>query len=56
MSAVTLVAFEGAVANLDFDRMLLGYYVDGWKDRLEKLDMDERRRIERLRSLVQEKR
>ena len=56
MSAVTLVAFEGAVANLDFDRMLLGYYVDGLKDRLEKLDMDERRRIERLRSLVQEKR
>ena len=56
MSAATLASFEDAVAKLDFDRMLLGYYVDGLKDRLEKLDMDERRRIERLRFLVQEKR
>jgi hypothetical protein len=35
-----------------FDRMLLGYYVDGLKDRLDKLDIDERRRVERLRVLV----
>jgi pSer/pThr/pTyr-binding forkhead associated (FHA) protein len=56
MSAVTLAAFEAAIDRLDFDRMLLGYYVDGLKDRLEKLDMDERRRVERLRFLVEEKR
>jgi hypothetical protein len=36
--------------------MLLGYYVDGLRDRLEKLDMDERRRVERLRLLVDAKR
>jgi len=56
MSAVTLASFEDAISKLDFDRMLLGYYVDGLKDRLEKLDMDERRRVERLRFLVEEKR
>jgi hypothetical protein len=36
--------------------MLLGYYVEGMRDRLEKLDMDERGRVERLRFLAQEKR
>jgi pSer/pThr/pTyr-binding forkhead associated (FHA) protein len=56
MSAVTLASFEDAISKLDFDRMLLGYYVDGLRDRLEKLDMDERRRVERLRFLVQEQR
>lgn len=56
MSAVTLASFEDAISKLDFDRMLLGYYVDGLKDRTEKLDMDERRRVERLRFLVENKR
>jgi len=56
MSAVTLASFEDITSKLDFDRMLLGYYVEGLRDRLEKLDMDERRRVERLRSLVDEKR
>jgi hypothetical protein len=36
--------------------MLLGYYVESLRDRLEKLDMDERRRVERLRFLSEEKR
>jgi pSer/pThr/pTyr-binding forkhead associated (FHA) protein len=56
MSAVTLASFEAVICKLDFDRMLLGYYVEGLSDRLEKLDMDERRRVERLRFLVDEKR
>ena len=56
MSAVTLASFEDVISKLDFDRMLLGYYVDGLKDRVEKLDIDERRRVERLRFLVEEKR
>jgi len=56
MSAVTLASFEDVISKLDFDRMLLGYYVDGMQDRLDKLDMDERRRVERLRFLVQEQR
>ena len=56
MSAVTLASFEDVISKLDFDRMLLGYYVDGLKDRTEKLDMDERRRVERLRFLVEEER
>jgi hypothetical protein len=32
--------------------MLLGYYVDGLKERQEKLDMDERQRLERLKLLA----
>jgi pSer/pThr/pTyr-binding forkhead associated (FHA) protein len=56
MSSVTLAAFEAVICKLDFDRMLLGYYVEGLRDRVEKLDMDERRRVERLRLLVEEKR
>jgi pSer/pThr/pTyr-binding forkhead associated (FHA) protein len=56
MSAVTLASFEDVASKLDFDRMLLGYYVESLKDRLEKLDMDERRRVERLRFLSEEKR
>lgn len=56
MNAVTLASFEDAASKLDFDRMLLGYYVDSLRDRLEKLDMDERRRVERLRFLAEERR
>jgi pSer/pThr/pTyr-binding forkhead associated (FHA) protein len=56
MSAVTLASFEDVASKLDFDRMLLGYYVESLRDRLEKLDMDERRRVERLRFLAEEKR
>jgi pSer/pThr/pTyr-binding forkhead associated (FHA) protein len=56
MSAVTLVAFEDAANRLDYDRMLLDYYVAGLRERLDKLDMDERRRVERLTSLAQGKR
>jgi pSer/pThr/pTyr-binding forkhead associated (FHA) protein len=55
MSAVTLASFEDVVSRLDFDRMLLGYYVDGLKSRLEKLDADDRRRVERLRFLAEER-
>jgi pSer/pThr/pTyr-binding forkhead associated (FHA) protein len=56
MSAVTLASFEGVIGKLDFDRMLLGYYVDGLTDRLDKLEVDERRRVDRLKFLVQEER
>jgi pSer/pThr/pTyr-binding forkhead associated (FHA) protein len=56
MSAVTLASFEDVISRLDFDRMLLSYYVDGLADRMEKLDIDERRRVERLRFLVREAR
>jgi pSer/pThr/pTyr-binding forkhead associated (FHA) protein len=56
MSAVTLASFEAVIGKLDFDRMLLGYYVEGLRNQLEKLDMDERRRVERLRFLVEEER
>jgi hypothetical protein len=56
MSAVTLASFEDLSSQFDFDRMLLGYYVDGLKDRLDLLDMDERRRVERLRFLAAEPR
>jgi pSer/pThr/pTyr-binding forkhead associated (FHA) protein len=56
MSAVTLASFEDVVSRLDFDRMLLGYYVDGLKNRLNTLDADERRRVERLRFLAEEQR
>lgn len=55
MNAVTLASFEDVISRLDFDRMLLGYYVDGLKTRLDKLEADERRRVERLRYLVEEK-
>ena len=56
MSSVTLASFEDVISRLDFDRMLLGYYVDGLADRMEKLDIDERRRVERLKFLVKEAR
>lgn len=56
MNAVTLAQFEDVISRLDFDHMLLGYYVDGLKDRAHKLDIDERRRVERLKFLIEEKR
>ena len=56
MNAVTLAQFEDVISRLDFDHMLLGYYVDGLKDRADKLDIDERRRVERLKFLIEEKR
>jgi pSer/pThr/pTyr-binding forkhead associated (FHA) protein len=53
MSAVTLAAFEDVASKLeDFDRMLLGYYVDGLRDRSHTLSIDERKRSERLALLV----
>jgi len=56
MSGPTLAAFEDVISKLDFDRMLLGYYVEGLQNRIEKLDIDERRRVERLKFLVNEER
>lgn len=56
MNPVTLAAFEDVISRLDFDRMLLGYYVDGLKNRLDTLAADERRRVERLRHLADETR
>lgn len=55
MNWVTLASFEDVISRLDFDRMLLGYYVDGLKSRVDKLEPDERRRVERLRVLVEER-
>jgi pSer/pThr/pTyr-binding forkhead associated (FHA) protein len=53
MSAVTLTAFEGVTGMLeDFDRMLLGYYVDGLRGRGSTLSPDERKRLERLELLA----
>jgi pSer/pThr/pTyr-binding forkhead associated (FHA) protein len=53
MSAVTLAAFEDVASKLeDFDRMLLGYYVDGLRDRSATLSLDERKRVERLELLA----
>jgi pSer/pThr/pTyr-binding forkhead associated (FHA) protein len=49
MSAVTLASFEDVASKLeDFDRMLLGYYVDGLRGRSDTLSLDERKRVERL--------
>lgn len=56
MSAVTLAAFEDVISRVDFDRMLLTYYVDGLHDRLSKLEPDERRRVERLKALANDNR
>jgi pSer/pThr/pTyr-binding forkhead associated (FHA) protein len=55
MNSVTLASFEDVISRLDFDRMLLGYYVDGLKGRVDKLEPDERRRVERLRGLAKER-
>lgn len=53
MSAATLAAFDDVTSKLDdFDRMLLGYYVDGLRDRGATLSLDERKRVERLAELA----
>jgi pSer/pThr/pTyr-binding forkhead associated (FHA) protein len=53
MNAVTLAGFEDVASKLeDFDRMLLGYYVDGLRDRSATLSLDERTRVERLERLA----
>jgi pSer/pThr/pTyr-binding forkhead associated (FHA) protein len=53
MTTTTLVAFEDVITKLEsFDHMLLSYYVDGLTERQEKLDLDERKRLERLRVIV----
>ncbi len=52
MNTVTLSQFEDVTSRLDFDRMLLGYYVDGLKSQEHKLDADERRRLQRLEALA----
>ncbi|HYP87676.1 MAG TPA: hypothetical protein VEQ59_05975, partial [Polyangiaceae bacterium] len=52
MNAVTLAQFEDVTAKIDFDRMLLGYYVEGLKSRHAHLEPDEQRRVERLHALT----
>lgn len=54
MNSVTLASFEDVASRLDFDRMLLGYYVDGLKSRMNHLEPDEKRRVERLRYLAED--
>lgn len=56
MNAVTLASFEDVISRLDFDRMLLGYYVDGLASRSHRFEPDELRRVERLRFLASEQR
>ncbi len=56
MNATTLASFEDVITKLDFDRMLLGYYVDGLQSRSSLLEADERRRVERLHFLAEERR
>lgn len=53
MNSITLSGFEDVISKLDYDRMLLGYYVEGLKSRQDQLDPDERRRLERLRALTE---
>lgn len=55
MTCAVLARFEAVIVAFDFDRMLLGYYVEHPKGRFAKLDSDERQRIERLRSWVDAK-
>lgn len=53
MSPVTLAAFEDVASKLsDFDRMLLGYYVEGLRGRGAMLSLDEHKRVERLELLA----
>jgi pSer/pThr/pTyr-binding forkhead associated (FHA) protein len=53
MSAVTLAGFEDVASQLaDFDRMLLGYYVDGLRGRSATLELEELKRMERLELLA----
>ncbi len=53
MNAVTLSQFEDVTAKIDFDRMLLGYYVEGLKSQGDRLEPDEQRRVQRLTALVE---
>jgi predicted component of type VI protein secretion system len=50
MTSTVLAQFEAVSVAFDFDRMLLGYYVEHPKGRFANLDSGERQRIERLRS------
>lgn len=52
MNAVTLSQLEDVTSRIDFDRMLLGYYIDGMKSQEPRLDDDERRRLRRLEAIV----
>lgn len=53
MNAITLSQFEDVTGRLDFDRMLLGYYVEGLKSQADRLEPDEQRRVQRLTALVE---
>jgi hypothetical protein len=55
MTSAVLAQFEAVIAAFDFDRMLLGYYVEHPKGRFAKLDSDERQRIARLRAWAEAK-
>jgi pSer/pThr/pTyr-binding forkhead associated (FHA) protein len=50
MTPAILEQFEAATLEFDFDRMLLGYYVEHPKGRVATLDADERQRIARLKA------
>jgi hypothetical protein len=50
MTPAILAQFEAATLEFDFDRMLLGYYVEHPKGRVATLDADERQRIARLKA------
>lgn len=53
MTSAVLAQFEAVIFEFDFDRMLLGYYLEHPKGRSVKLDSNERQRIEQLRSWVE---
>jgi hypothetical protein len=55
MTSAVLARFEAVIAQFDFDRMMLGYYVEHPKGRFAKLDPNERQRIARLKSWVDAK-
>jgi pSer/pThr/pTyr-binding forkhead associated (FHA) protein len=52
MNAITLSQLEDVTKRLDFDRMLLSYYVEGLKSRDRELGPDERQRVQRLQALA----
>lgn len=52
MSIATLQAYELAIANLDFDRLLLAYYIESLASQLQQMTAAERRRVEHLASLL----
>jgi pSer/pThr/pTyr-binding forkhead associated (FHA) protein len=55
MNAVTLAQFEDVTSRLAFDRMLLGYYVEGLKSQTDRLEPDELRRMQRLKALTEKR-